>query len=81
MSKICRTCLISAMSMLLVIVNLNSVLASETNALKITSKAGIGYLILYGSQIFNLNLVISGIFILLIVSYIMYLIISHIKKY
>ena len=38
----------------------------------LTSKAGIGYLILYGSQIFNLNLVMTGIFILLILSVILY---------
>ena len=36
----------------------------------LTSKAGIGYLILYGSQIFNINLVMSGIILLLIISYI-----------
>ena len=38
----------------------------------LTSKAGIGYLILYGSQVFNLDLVMSGIFILAILSYLMY---------
>ena len=38
----------------------------------LTSKAGIGYLILYGSQVFNLNLVMTGIFILMIISYLMY---------
>ena len=42
----------------------------------LTSKAGIGYLILYGSQVFNLNLVMSGIFILTIISIIMYKLIS-----
>ena len=46
----------------------------------LVSKSGIGYLIMYGSQVFNLNLVISGIIILMIVSYIMYLIISYIEK-
>lgn len=46
----------------------------------LVSKQGIGYLIMYGSQVFNLNLVASGIFILMIVSYIMYLIISYIEK-
>lgn len=46
----------------------------------LVSKQGIGYLIMYGSQVFNLNLVISGIIILMIVSYIMYLIISYIEK-
>lgn len=38
----------------------------------LVSKAGIGYLIMYGSQVFNLNLVITGIFILAIVASIMY---------
>ena len=42
----------------------------------LTSKTGIGYLILYGSQVFNLNLVMSGIFILTIISIVMYKLIS-----
>ena len=46
----------------------------------LVSKAGIGYLILYGSQVFNLDLVISGIFILSIVASIMYYIVSFIEK-
>lgn len=46
----------------------------------LVSKQGIGYLIMYGSQVFNLNLVISGIIILMIVSYIMYLIVNYIEK-
>lgn len=46
----------------------------------LVSKEGIGYLIVYGSQIFNLNLVISGIVILMIVSYFMYLIVSYMEK-
>lgn len=46
----------------------------------LVSKKGIGYLITYGSQVFNLNLVISGIIILLIVSYLMYLIVSKLEK-
>jgi len=47
----------------------------------LTSKAGIGYLILYGSQVFNLNLVMSGIVLLMIISYIMYkLVLLLIKK-
>lgn len=46
----------------------------------LVSKKGIGYLIMYGSQVFNLDLVLSGIVILMIVSYIMYLIISYIEK-
>jgi len=46
----------------------------------LVSKKGIGYLIMYGSQVFNLNLVISGIIILMIVSYLMYLIVNYIEK-
>ena len=46
----------------------------------LVSKKGIGYLIMYGSQIFDLDLVISGVFILLIFSYLLYFIISKIEK-
>ena len=46
----------------------------------LVSKSGIGYLINYGSQVFNLNLVISGIIILMVVSYLMYIIVSYIEK-
>ena len=46
----------------------------------LSSKAGIGYLILYGTQVFNLNLVMSGITLLLILSYLLYLIINTLEK-
>ena len=46
----------------------------------LVSKSGIGYLIMYGSQVFNLDLVISGIFILKIVTYIMYLLVTDLQK-
>lgn len=46
----------------------------------LVSKSGIGYLINYGSQVFNLNLVFTGIVILLVVSYVMYLIVSYLEK-
>ena len=46
----------------------------------LVSKKGIGYLILYGSQVFNLSLVISGIFILCIVAALMYYLVSFIEK-
>lgn len=46
----------------------------------LVSKSGIGYLINYGSQVFNLNLVFAGIIILLIVSYLMYLLVLYIEK-
>jgi len=46
----------------------------------LVSKEGLGYLIMYGSQVFNINLVITSVFILGIVSYLMYYIISYIEK-
>lgn len=46
----------------------------------LVSKKGIGYLIVYGSQVFNLNLVITGILILCIVSAIMYYLVSLLEK-
>lgn len=46
----------------------------------LVSKSGIGYLIMYGSQVFNLNLVMTGIIILMVVSYIMYLLVYYIEK-
>lgn len=52
----------------------------------LVSKKGLGYLINYGSQVFNLNLVITSIFVLGILSYFMYVFIDKIgnrliKKY
>lgn len=46
----------------------------------LVSKKGIGYLIMYGSQVFNLNLVISGIVLLCIISTIMYYLVLFIEK-
>ena len=46
----------------------------------LVSKKGIGYLILYGSQVFNLGLVISGIIILCLVATIMFYIVDKIEK-
>ena len=46
----------------------------------LVSKQGLGYLIMYGSQVFNLNLVIAGIILLAILSAIMYYIIFYIEK-
>lgn len=47
----------------------------------LSSQAGIGYLILYGTQVFNLNLVMTGITLLLILSYLLYLIINTLEKH
>jgi len=46
----------------------------------LVSKEGIGYLINYGSQVFNLNLVFGGIIVLLVVSYVMYIMVVYIEK-
>ena len=46
----------------------------------LVSKEGLGYLIMYGSQVFNINLVITGVVLLAVLSYIMYFIISYIEK-
>lgn len=46
----------------------------------LSCKEGIGYLILYGTQVFNLSLVLAGILLLLIISYLFYLIINIIDK-
>ena len=46
----------------------------------LVSKEGIGYLIMYGSQVFNLDLVITGIIILCVVAVLMYYIILYIEK-
>lgn len=46
----------------------------------LVSKQGLGYLITYGSQVFNLNLVITSIFILGIMSYVLYIIIDLLEK-
>lgn len=46
----------------------------------LVSKAGLGYLIIYGTQVFNLNMVISGIVILLLISFILYKFITLLEK-
>ena len=42
----------------------------------LVSKSGLGYLIMYGSQVFNINLTITATFILGIISYFMYFVIN-----
>lgn len=46
----------------------------------LVSKKGIGYLIMYGSQVFNIDLVIMGVFVLGFISYILYIIIDKLNK-
>lgn len=46
----------------------------------LVSKAGIGYLILYGTQVFNLTLVMTGIILILIISFVIYQVITFFEK-
>ena len=46
----------------------------------LVSKKGLGYLIMYASQVFNINLVITSVFILGILSFILYFIIHIIEN-
>ncbi len=46
----------------------------------LVSKQGLGYLIMYGSQVFNINLVITAIFILGILAFLLYYLITIIEK-
>ena len=46
----------------------------------LVSKSGLGYLIIYGTQVFNLNMVMAGIVILIIISFVLYKIITYIEK-
>ncbi len=45
----------------------------------LVSKKGLGYLIMYGSQVFNIDLVITSVVILGVISYLMYFIISKLE--
>ncbi len=46
----------------------------------LVSKKGLGYLIMYGSQVFNINLVIASVFILGILAFLFYYLIRLIEK-
>ena len=61
-------------------INLSMCLVGVIMGEFLVSKQGIGYLIMYGSQVFNLDLVITGIFILAIISYLLYYLITIIEK-
>ena len=47
----------------------------------VVSRAGIGYLIVYGSQVFKMDLVMMGVFVLAIIAFIMYEVVNIIEKY
>ena len=46
----------------------------------LVSKKGIGYLIIYGTQVFNLNIVMSGVVILILISFVLYEVIDKLEK-
>lgn len=46
----------------------------------LVSKKGIGYLIIYGTQLFNLNLVLAGVVVLVLISFVLYLLLGFIEK-
>ena len=46
----------------------------------LVSKAGLGYLIIYGTQIFKMDYVITGIIILILLSWLIYYLICYISK-
>lgn len=46
----------------------------------LVSREGIGYLIIYGTQVFNLSLVMAGILILIIISFLLYKIITYVEN-
>ena len=46
----------------------------------LVSKSGLGYLIMYGSQVFNITLVITSIVILGILSFLFYYLINYLEK-
>lgn len=46
----------------------------------LVSRAGIGYLIVYGSQVFKMDIVMAGVIILAIIAFIMYEVVNIIEK-
>ena len=47
----------------------------------LVSKNGLGYLIMYGSQVFNIDLVITSVFVLGVISYLMYFLIDRLEHF
>ena len=46
----------------------------------LTSRAGLGYLIVYGGQIFKIDLVMSATFVLCILAFVMYYLVSLLER-
>lgn len=47
----------------------------------LVSREGIGYLVVYGGQVFKLDLVMMGVFILGVLALLMYLLLNGVEKY
>lgn len=47
----------------------------------LVSRAGLGYLIMYGGQVFRLDLVMMGVVVLCLFAYLMYAVVNLIEKY
>lgn len=47
----------------------------------LVSRAGIGYLIMYGGQVFDMDLVMMGVFVLAILAFVMWKIVDSLEKY
>ena len=46
----------------------------------LVSRAGIGYLIMYGGQVFDMDLVMMGVFVLAILAFVMWKIVDSLEK-
>ena len=46
----------------------------------LASKAGLGYLIIYGGQVFNMSLVMAAVMLLAIVSIVLYYLVSYLER-
>ena len=47
----------------------------------LVSRAGLGYLIVYGSQVFNMDLVMASVLILAVAAVVMYRLVLRVEKY
>lgn len=70
-----KNCIISSLKL-----NISMTLIGVIMGEFLVSKKGIGYLIIYGTQVFNLNIVMSGIVILVIMSFLLYGLIHFFEK-
>lgn len=46
----------------------------------LVARAGLGFLIVYGGQVFNMSLVMSGVVLLMVVSTLLYYLVSHVEQ-